>query len=584
MTSSTTDRRLGLSGNSAIKTPCMLATTANITLSGEQTIDSVSATSGDRILVKDQTTGANNGIYVCDTGTWERDLDFDGTYDCQQGTLVLVTQGSSNGAGLFELTTTDPITIGTTSLTFVKIATLAASAVTQIQVQNGQFVVVGTIAGTNTITGTTVGTAPTALGAGQYVFFVPANSNTGAATFNRDSKGAVNVFYNGAALIGGELQANVAALIYHDGTQYQLISSARGNSDYQTTGSVASATTTVLNTAAPYSQITGTTTITAITLGNGRMRIVEFAASLTLTNSASLILPTGANISTSAGDTATFIGEGSSVTRCIFYQRATGASLTASTVQPMYIQGLTYSNGTDATNDINIATGQATDATGAYSMALTSALGKQSDVVWAVGGTTAAPAGWLDTGAVGNSDYYMWLIARSDTGVVDSLCSLSSTAPTMPASYTYKRLIGWFRRTGGTIVAMTTYETEGGGIDLRWTVPTLDVNLANTLTTSRRVDAVKVPLNITTLALLAVVMSDVSAVGIARVCCPDETDAAPSSTAAPLANVDWSTAVSTLTQLEVRTSATGTVAARSNLATVDLYGVSTIGFKFARRV
>ena len=250
---------------------------------------------------------------------------------------------------------------------------------------------------------------------------------------------------------------------------------------------------------------------------------------------------------------------------------------------PMFIQGLTYSNnGSDATNDLDIAAGAARDATDTINMRLASALTKQSDAAWAVG----TNAGGLDTGAVGDNDYYIWFIKRSDTGVVDALYSLSASAPTMPANYDYKRLIGWFKRSGGAIVAFHTYETEGGGIELNWDVPTLDVNLANTLTTSRRTDAVKVPLNFSVEAHLNVSMTDVSSIFRAWVCCPDQTDAAPSTTAAPLSNVTMQTGTGMNTvaaQIKVRTSSAGLIAARADLATVDLYAVSTMGFKWARR-
>lgn len=244
------------------------------------------------------------------------------------------------------------------------------------------------------------------------------------------------------------------------------------------------------------------------------------------------------------------------------------------------IYGLTYANNVaDATNDLDIAVGAAMDATGGYWMTLGSALTKQSDVAWAVGSGN----GGLDTGAVGNSDYYIWLIVRSDTGVVDVLYSLSSTAPTMPAQYDFKRLIGWFKRVGGTIVAFHAYETEAGGLEMNWDVPTLDVNLANTLTTSRRTDAVKVPLNFSTIATLNVVFSD-AAGSFANICCPDQTDAAPSGTAAPLSNLSITVGGQTFNGLLfVRTSATGTIAARATTATIDLYAVVTVGFRWARR-
>lgn len=91
----------------------------------------------------------------------------------------------------------------------------------------------------------------------------------------------------------------------------------------QKTQTVVSATTTDLTAVASRSIIiSGTTTITGITLGDGQMRFVEFSGALTLTNGASLILPGGANITTAAGDTAIFRGEASSVVRCIGFQKA----------------------------------------------------------------------------------------------------------------------------------------------------------------------------------------------------------------------------------------------------------------------
>lgn len=255
----------------------------------------------------------------------------------------------------------------------------------------------------------------------------------------------------------------------------------------------------------------------------------------------------------------------------------TGLAYAAALTKAIY--GFTYANNVgDATNDLDIAAGGAMDATGAYWMD-GSALTKRSDANWTVGNNQGA----LDTGAVGNSDYYIWVIARSDTGVVDYLFSLSSTAPTMPTNYDFKRLIGWFKRVGGTIVAFHTYETEGGGLEFQWDSPTLDVNLANTLTTARRTDAVKVPLNFSTIAHLNVTLQDGAASANVWIYSPDQSDLAPSTSVAPLQNYDYLTSNTKGRQLFIRTSATGTIAARADLATVDLYAVSTMGFRWARR-
>ena len=97
---------------------------------------------------------------------------------------------------------------------------------------------------------------------------------------------------------------------------------------------VASAGTTSLGEGG-YFNITGTTTITDIDFATdkaGRKAWVKFAGALTLTHNAStLILPTGANITTAAGDTACFVSEGSDVIRCVAYQRASGSALVDAT-------------------------------------------------------------------------------------------------------------------------------------------------------------------------------------------------------------------------------------------------------------
>lgn len=112
-----TSRYNGLIGSVAIKPPVRLATTANITLSGLQTIDGVQTVSGDRILVKNQTNAVNNGIYIASSGAWTRAEDCNGAYDLLKGTVVLVHSGVSNLNYFYSLTTENPA-IGTTSLDF----------------------------------------------------------------------------------------------------------------------------------------------------------------------------------------------------------------------------------------------------------------------------------------------------------------------------------------------------------------------------------------------------------------------------------------------------------------------------------
>ena len=115
-----TDRLNGLSSSLAVKAPVAVATTANITLNGLQTVDGVTLAEGDRVLVKNQTTASENGIYEADTSDWNRAADFDGGADAKQGTQFLVAQGTVSAGAGYRITTADDFVIGTDDLNFEK--------------------------------------------------------------------------------------------------------------------------------------------------------------------------------------------------------------------------------------------------------------------------------------------------------------------------------------------------------------------------------------------------------------------------------------------------------------------------------
>ncbi len=96
------------------------ATTTNITLSGLITVDGFTVSSGDRILVKDQTTQTTNGIYVVSASAWTRADDSDIASEIL-GTTVYVEKGTVNATTQWCNNNTT-ITLGTTNITFVKIA------------------------------------------------------------------------------------------------------------------------------------------------------------------------------------------------------------------------------------------------------------------------------------------------------------------------------------------------------------------------------------------------------------------------------------------------------------------------------
>ena len=199
---------------------------------------------------------------------------------------------------------------------------------------------------------------------------------------------------------------------------------------------IASAATVNLTTATGNSvHITGTTTITAITLAQGAQRDVTFDGILTLTQGASLLLPPGASIITAAGDTASFVGEAASVVRCTSYTRAAAPALGSSPQLGVPSNLKILANAGLATtavtcNEITVST-----SGGFYATLRTVSVTINSGTAGANG---------LDTGTVAaNTWYSVWVIYNGTTTA--GLMSISATAPTLPSGYTYKARVGYIR-------------------------------------------------------------------------------------------------------------------------------------------
>ncbi|CAM5401184.1 hypothetical protein AFEL58S_02036 [Afipia felis] len=172
-------------------------------------------------------------------------------------------------------------------------------------------------------------------------------------------------------------------------------------------------------------------------------------------------------------------------------------------VLPGYIAGLTLSTA-GSSSTFGIAKGVATDTASSSMMILAAAYTKTTSG-WAVGSGNGA----LDTGTIANNTWYhVWLIQRSDTGVVDALISTSATAPTMPTNYDRKRRIGSMKTNGSGQWIKFVQD----GDRFTWSAAVLDVNATNP-GTSAALRTLSVPPGVRVLASFGV-MVDITGGGV----------------------------------------------------------------------
>ncbi len=286
-----------------------------------------------------------------------------------------------------------------------------------------------------------------------HIIWTPSVSNTGATTLKVGATTATNVYTMSETgpvpLIGGEIISGQLTEAIYDGTQFILLSTPMQS--FGTLKNIASASTTDIGAGASHTlNITGTTTITSFgsTASTAYpLYSLVFSGILTLTyNATSLILPGSLSIVTAVGDSAIALYLGSGNWQIISYFRRNGTPLiVGGNLLQNYLAGLTLSTA-GSVGTFGIAAGQATDNTNTVTMVLGSAYTKTT-ASWAVGTGNGA----LDTGAIAaNTWYHVFLIYRSDTGVVDVLFSTSPASPTLPASYTNFRRIGAMKTDGAS--------------------------------------------------------------------------------------------------------------------------------------
>lgn len=143
---------------------------------------------------------------------------------------------------------------------------------------------------------------------------------------------------------------------------------------------------------------------------------------------------------------------------------------------PAFRHSLTFQAAADSANDVIVYPGKCRNHNDTDNMILATAITKRLDAAWAVGDGS----GGLDTGTrASNTWYWLHLIKRSDTGVVDLLFSASPTAPTMPTNYDIRRLIGAVKSNSSNANLVADSRIQGGVLYVEYRDPTgpgLDVS------------------------------------------------------------------------------------------------------------
>ena len=176
---------------------CRSATTANITLATDlengDTLDGVTLATDDKVLVKNQTTTSQNGIYVVvASGTASRDPDFNTVAELA-GQLTIIKEGTTNADTMW-LCTTDSGTIGVASITFTQIFPSAGGTVTSVAVADAgasEFTITGspiTSSGTINLAIDSIGAAKIANGTVSDTEFQYINSLSSNAQDQLDTK------------------------------------------------------------------------------------------------------------------------------------------------------------------------------------------------------------------------------------------------------------------------------------------------------------------------------------------------------------------------------------------------------------
>ena len=447
------------------KAACKAGTLTNITLSGLQTIDGYSVLAGNRVLVKNQTATADNGIYVASASAWTRATDMD-VWAEVPGAYTVLLNGSQANTGWVS-TSADTGTIGVTPITWVQFSGVST-----------YYAGTGLTLTSNTFSITPVGTASTYGSASAVPVFttnasgqVTSVTNTTIAIANTQVSGLGTMSTqnaNNVAITGGSIDGTTVGLTTATTVKGTTVTAT---SQFSGPGTGLTGTATSLNIGGNAATATSAGSVTnSITFNSGGAGGVSgstFNGGAALTVSYNTI---GAPSTTGTGASGTWgigiTGNAGTVTN--------GVYTTGSYSNPAWITSILGSIVSGAVASATLAT-TATNVTG----------GAAGSIVYQTGAATTT------TLALGTTNYVLTAGATAPQYVAQSTLSVGSATNATNATYLSGGVAGaipWQSAIGvtGFTAAGTTGQvlTSGGTGTPTWTTPVSNATVTDDTTTN----------------------------------------------------------------------------------------------------
>jgi hypothetical protein len=219
---------------------CEAASTADVTIASAlengDTIDGVTLATGDQVLLKDQSTGSQNGIYtVVASGAASRSTEYD-TIDEISGQMVVINQGTSNDNTLWLCTTDSSATLDSSSIAFTKITPQNVGTVTSVglgDAGSSEFTIASTpvtSSGTITIGVNSIGAAKIADGTVSDAEYQRLDGVTSDIQTQLDAKGTLsNVSEDASPQLGGDLDLNGQDIVSTSNADIDIIPNGTGD-------------------------------------------------------------------------------------------------------------------------------------------------------------------------------------------------------------------------------------------------------------------------------------------------------------------------------------------------------------------